>query len=314
MTPANKDEDDGHNILVPIKEEPIDDDDNHPLVATPDQPADKPCIPTSNTKSEQESSPVSQLTHMDTEDYTFDNIEPLPYNDDEQIALHGCLGNHFVDLMNSPTHPPSIGTEKAFAFEDLPDLPDIEAISAASPHLFPFYPPHWPSYQGLPHTYHASRNFGYSQTDDHSTNSNSTSSLRPKLSNNPSTAPYGRRFANPLRNTAEEQEIIPVPTDNDVLCGRGGAINNHPGNKRFRHFINDLKYQYLNESKQTKPKVAMRVLQLVSQSNPPGRFLMKFPEGYLECSEERAKEKGEPFQKLLCMLITYVIPILTIFS
>ena len=168
MTPANKDEDDGHNILVPIKEEPIDDDDNHLLAATPDQPADKPCIPTSNTKSEQESSPVSQLTHMDTEDYTFDNIEPLPYNDDEQIALHGCLGNHFVDLMNSPTHPPSIGTEKAIAFEDLPDLPDIEAISAASPHLFPFYPPHWPSYQGLPHTYHASRNFGYSQTDDHS--------------------------------------------------------------------------------------------------------------------------------------------------
>ena len=37
-----------------------------------------------------------------------------------------------------------------------------------------------------------------------------------------------------------------------------------------------------------------------------------FPEGYLECSEERAKEKGEPFQKLLYMLIAYVIPILTI--
>eukprot|EP00985_Skeletonema_marinoi_P018661 scaffold10475_cov90-Skeletonema_marinoi.AAC.1 len=36
----------------------------------------------------------------------------------------------------------------------------------------------------------------------------------------------------------------------------------------------------------------MRVLDLIKQSNPPGRFLIKFPEGYLECSVDRAKEKA----------------------
>ena len=151
--------------------------------------------------------------------------------------------------------------------------------STGSTKGLPFYPPHW------------------------------TSSLLPKPPNNPSTA------ANPLRNTAEGQEIISEPTENDVLCGRGGAIHKHPGNKRFRHFINELKYQYLIESRQTKPKVAMRVLQLVSQSNPPGRFLMEFPEGYLECSEERAKEKGEPLLELFYINdYIFVIPILTAFA
>ena len=53
---------------------------------------------------------------------------------------------------------------------------------------------------------------------------------------------------------------------------RGGAVNNHPGNRRFRQFIQEFKHQYLNETKQRKPFVAMRVLEAVKNSNPPGRY------------------------------------------
>ena len=53
---------------------------------------------------------------------------------------------------------------------------------------------------------------------------------------------------------------------------RGGAVNNHAGNKRFRGFINKYKHEYLKESKQRKPFVAMRVLDAVRDSNPPGRY------------------------------------------
>lgn len=86
---------------------------------------------------------------------------------------------------------------------------------------------------------------------------------------------------------------IQEATENDVICGRGGAIYKHPGNRRFRKFIDDFKRQYLQET--FKPKVTMHVLKLVKQSNPPGRFLEKSPDGggYLECSEEKVKMKGE---------------------
>jgi len=216
---------------------------------------------------------------------------------------------HFLDLMNSPFQPPSIGNELQdcgmFQANDLevdeqmPNLPEVEVMSASSPHPLPFYPilppPHWPmpiyQGQGPPHPYFVYCNYGYAYPDDHS--ANSTPILHPKPPANHSSAQYGRRFDKPLLTSGDDQEFIREATDNDVICGRGGAINSHPGNMRFREFINEFKFQYLRESKQTKPKVAMRVLELVKQSNPPGRFLFKCPEGYLECSEDRAKEKGE---------------------
>eukprot|EP00571_Detonula_confervacea_P014706 CAMPEP_0172297620 /NCGR_PEP_ID=MMETSP1058-20130122/571_1 /TAXON_ID=83371 /ORGANISM="Detonula confervacea, Strain CCMP 353" /LENGTH=513 /DNA_ID=CAMNT_0013006789 /DNA_START=391 /DNA_END=1932 /DNA_ORIENTATION=- len=88
------------------------------------------------------------------------------------------------------------------------------------------------------------------------------------------------------------QECITDVTNNDVICGRGGAVNKHPGNRRFRQFIEDFEHQYLNEKKERKPFVAMHVLEAVKNSNPPGRFLVKYPGGYLECNDDRAREKA----------------------
>lgn len=84
-----------------------------------------------------------------------------------------------------------------------------------------------------------------------------------------------------------------APLCTDRRKRRGGAINNHPGNMRFRQFIQQFKHQYMVESKQSKPYVAVRVIEAVKNSNPPGRFLVKYPGGYLECSDDRAREKAK---------------------
>ena len=240
---------------------------------------------------------------MDAQDYSFDNIDPLPYDQHEQIVLNGSQTNHFLDMMNSPVEPPSSGNEVQDCLmfhandleadlEHMPNLPEVEAMSSASPHPISFYPPpHWPMYQGqFLHPHYVYCNYGYAH-HDHS--ANVTPMLQPKAPTKQSSAATCDRRTGKPHITEGDQEFIPNATSNDVICGRGGAINNHPGNKRFRGFINELKYQYLHEPKQTKPNVAMRVLNLIKQSDPPGRFLMKFPEGYLECSVDRAKEKGE---------------------
>jgi hypothetical protein len=49
----------------------------------------------------------------------------------------------------------------------------------------------------------------------------------------------------------------------------------------------------MTESKQVKPYIAVRVIEAVKNSDPPGRFLVKYPGGYLECSEDRAREKAK---------------------
>ena len=48
----------------------------------------------------------------------------------------------------------------------------------------------------------------------------------------------------------------------------------------------------MSETKQMKPYVAMEVLDAVRSSDPPGRFLVKYPHGYVICNEERAREKA----------------------
>ena len=68
---------------------------------------------------------------------------------------------------------------------------------------------------------------------------------------------------------------IDYPGMNDVMCGRGGGTNNHIGNIRFRQLVNEHKLRYLAASKVDKPKVAMDVVQIWRNLDPPGRFLTK---------------------------------------
>jgi hypothetical protein len=68
------------------------------------------------------------------------------------------------------------------------------------------------------------------------------------------------------------------PHPNDVLAGRGGGVNAHPGNIRFRDWVLVRREAYtLAVSKSDKMAVAQQVVALVQAQDPPGRFLVRDP-------------------------------------
>ena len=71
------------------------------------------------------------------------------------------------------------------------------------------------------------------------------------------------------------------PNDNDVLCGRGGRINAHVGNVRFREMVQDRKKEYLDPKtkKLEKAHIAAQVVQDIRSKEPPGRFLKEESNG-----------------------------------
>ena len=91
---------------------------------------------------------------------------------------------------------------------------------------------------------------------------------------------------------------IRTPHPHDVLSGRGGGINGHPGNVRFREWVRVRKSDYnLALNKAEKAEVAREVIQQVLDQSPPGRFLQKDPSSvgavgwWIELDDERVLAK-----------------------
>eukprot|EP00978_Attheya_sp_CCMP212_P001119 scaffold2332_cov50-Attheya_sp.AAC.3 len=78
----------------------------------------------------------------------------------------------------------------------------------------------------------------------------------------------------------------------DVLCGRGGATNNHPGNIFYRHLVNKYRKLYLNALRKDKPSVAELVVDLIRERG--GRFLTKEKDGmlWIDIGDVRAGAKA----------------------
>ena len=92
--------------------------------------------------------------------------------------------------------------------------------------------------------------------------------------------------------------LIPPSTEgikfysrNDVLCGRGGGTNVHPGNRRFRDLINANRRAYLNARKNDKPAISRSIVRTVRELN--GRFLKKDDKLglWFEIGDDGAREK-----------------------
>lgn len=66
---------------------------------------------------------------------------------------------------------------------------------------------------------------------------------------------------------------IKDPHPNDVLYGRGGGTNHHPGNKRYRKLVEGRKVDYVNSKRLDKPLVALEIIKGWRSQTPPGRFL-----------------------------------------
>lgn len=79
--------------------------------------------------------------------------------------------------------------------------------------------------------------------------------------------------------------------DNDVLCGRGGGTNVHPGNKHFRTLIDQHRKIYLKARKNDKPAISRSIVRTIRNKN--GRFLKKDSKTKLwyEIGDSMAREK-----------------------
>eukprot|EP00594_Rhizosolenia_setigera_P002703 CAMPEP_0178954652 /NCGR_PEP_ID=MMETSP0789-20121207/9120_1 /TAXON_ID=3005 /ORGANISM="Rhizosolenia setigera, Strain CCMP 1694" /LENGTH=365 /DNA_ID=CAMNT_0020636099 /DNA_START=79 /DNA_END=1176 /DNA_ORIENTATION=+ len=70
-------------------------------------------------------------------------------------------------------------------------------------------------------------------------------------------------------------EEITTVNENDVLCGRGGETNHHPGNVRYRKLVKSHQRAYLNAKRRDKPRIARVIVDTIRRQSPPGRFLKK---------------------------------------
>eukprot|EP00592_Proboscia_alata_P023963 CAMPEP_0194446446 /NCGR_PEP_ID=MMETSP0176-20130528/128440_1 /TAXON_ID=216777 /ORGANISM="Proboscia alata, Strain PI-D3" /LENGTH=1179 /DNA_ID=CAMNT_0039273161 /DNA_START=357 /DNA_END=3892 /DNA_ORIENTATION=- len=81
---------------------------------------------------------------------------------------------------------------------------------------------------------------------------------------------------------------------NDVLYGRGGGTNHHPGNKRYRKTVEDNKNKYYLCKRLEKPLVALEIIKKWrTEQDPPGRFL-KCDEAtglWSDVGDKKAREK-----------------------
>ena len=86
---------------------------------------------------------------------------------------------------------------------------------------------------------------------------------------------------------------IKEPHNNDVMYGRGGGTNHHPGNKKYRELVEDRKLEYVNSKRLDKPLVALEIIRKWRGQIPPGRFL-KLDEKtgtWLDVGDKKAREK-----------------------
>jgi hypothetical protein len=130
----------------------------------------------------------------------------------------------------------------------------------------------------------------------------STSNYFPTTTKRPSDENFNRpakksRGSSSLKFNNENTKIpasnVPLSSveDQDVLSGRGGATNIHPGNRYFRELINENRLTYLNAKKNDKPDISRAIVNKVRQRN--GRFLKKCDETsqWFEIGDNLAREK-----------------------
>ena len=87
-------------------------------------------------------------------------------------------------------------------------------------------------------------------------------------------------------------ERITQPEQHDVLCGRGGATNNHVGNKIYRTIVCDHQSQYLHAKKRDKAGIARIIVGIIRSRG--GRFLKKLNDGterWVDVGDKKATEK-----------------------
>ena len=73
-----------------------------------------------------------------------------------------------------------------------------------------------------------------------------------------------------------KEGTITDPNKNNVLCGCGKGINNHPGNVQFRSIIQSKKSDYLVQNTPAgKVSIVAGIVSGIRTMDPTGRFLQQ---------------------------------------
>jgi len=89
------------------------------------------------------------------------------------------------------------------------------------------------------------------------------------------TPEYNRKKKQRARQLNETSVV--EPAENDVLCGRGGFTNSHPGNIRFRKKALEFRSWYEQSSKEEKHRIAELLVESITSEGH--RFLGKGKDG-----------------------------------
>lgn len=99
-----------------------------------------------------------------------------------------------------------------------------------------------------------------------------------------------------IRSRIQEEESsmetvprINVPGSRDVLLGRGKLTQEHTGNLRFRHIVENHREMYENARKLEKTRLASKIVVILQQTG--GRFLKRDGAGWAEVDDETARFK-----------------------
>lgn len=76
-------------------------------------------------------------------------------------------------------------------------------------------------------------------------------------------------------SSSSNPDIVITINENDVLCGRGGETNHHPGNIQYRRLVKIHQRAYLEAKRRDKPRIAKIIVDQIRNQNPSGRFLKK---------------------------------------
>jgi hypothetical protein len=93
-------------------------------------------------------------------------------------------------------------------------------------------------------------------------------------------------------STTSAESTATAVSANDVLLGRGGATNQHEGNRKFRELVAAHQAEYLKARKQDKIGIARRIVSIIVKERG-GRFLQhdRIHDTYTVVTDKRATEK-----------------------
>ncbi|EEC50955.1 predicted protein [Phaeodactylum tricornutum CCAP 1055/1] len=80
-----------------------------------------------------------------------------------------------------------------------------------------------------------------------------------------------KEMSNKRKRNETVERVYTLPTDLDVLMGRGGRTNNHGGNKRYLAKKEEIQQRYMEASKQDKTGISQELVDAVHEWG--GRFL-----------------------------------------